>query len=250
MNNKDSDVSLDAFPWRRRARFMSSEQTDPAFAALDYRNYDFTWEQAVRVLRKNQRIGMAFCGLLIALTLLVVICMKDVYQPVARIEIAPPTSGIRTLHEIESPPEVEYQDYLETETQILQSDALAVSVIRQLRLDKNSAFMGRQAGTGSAPIAPEDSNAPPGRGKAFLQEQIALATLTPSESEALDKFRQNLSVNIIRNTRLVEVSFASHDPDIARQIANEVIATFIQNDYKRRYDTTTQASEWLSSQLN
>lgn len=244
-----SDEPLSGPPSPRGANPSNLDSSKVAFTTLDYQNSEFTWEQAVRVLRKNRRLGLTLSGILIALTLLIAVLMKDVYQPVARIEIAPPTSGIRTLHEIESAPEVEYQDYLETQTQILQSDALAVSVIRQLQLDNNREFMGRQSGARAPEKVSIVSKGPSGEDKAFLLEQMALATLTPSESVALDKFRENLSVNPIRNTRLVEVSFASHDPDLARQVANQVITTFIENDYKQRYNTTTQASEWLSSQL-
>jgi len=222
-----------------------------AFGALDYPNSDFTWEHVVCVLRKNSRVGMGLFGVSVALIVTTVMMMKNVYQPVARIEIAPPISGIRTLHEIESPAEAENQDYLETQTQILKSDALAVSVIRQLRLDKSAEFIGRKP-TGDQIL--RRSAAPFGEllggDKEFLREQTELATLTPSEAGALGKFREGLSVDTIRNTRLVEVSFASDNPQIAREVTNEVIAKFIENGYRQRYNTTNQASEWLSSQLS
>ena len=226
------------------------EQAGGAFRGLDYRNSEFTWEQIVRVLRKNRNFGLGISIVLIGVTVASVMLMKNVYQPVARIEIAPPASGIRTLHEVESTAEVEDEDYLETQAQMLQSDALAVSVIRELHLDANSEFVGRRktnrAGEKTAEVPP----GPSALDKSPLADQMALATLTPTESIALDKFRKNLTVNTVRTTRLVEVSFSSHDPEISRQVTNEVIAKFIENDFKRRYNATTQASDWLSSQLN
>ncbi|HTR48138.1 MAG TPA: polysaccharide biosynthesis tyrosine autokinase [Verrucomicrobiae bacterium] len=228
----------------------NSDLTVRAYTTLDYRSSDFSWEQAIRVLKKNKRFGLAVFGVVIAATITVVMLMRNVYEPAGTIEIAPPSSGIRTLHEIESPPEVEYQDYLETQTQILQSDALAVSVIRQLELDKRTEFAGWHSAAQEQGTAAGAASEAADGGKAFLQQQRALSTLTPSEAVALDAFRRDLSVNPIRNTRLVEVSFASHDPRLAREVANEVITKFIENDYKQRYNTTTQASEWLSSQLS
>src|ERR1700740_234158 len=97
----------------------------------------FNWEQAVRVLRKNRRFALAVAAGLTLLIAIVAFAIRDVYQPTARVEIDPSGSGIQTLHEIESSSEVETPDYLETQSQILQSDGLAISVIRKLHLDHN-----------------------------------------------------------------------------------------------------------------
>lgn len=245
-SDKSSDHSLP----KLTAEAGAIDVSRPSFRALDFHQPEFTWEQAVRVLRKNGRFGLAVSAILAAGICATVLFMKNVYQPVARIEIAPPTSGIRTLHEVEAVPEVEDADYFETQTQILESDSLAISVIRQLKLDQNPAFMGGEAAKQDRATIPAASSGPSEKDKVLLGEQMSLATLTPSESLALDEFRKDLSINPVRNTRLVEVSFSSHDPQIARDVTNEVIAKFIENDYKRRYNATTQASDWLSSQLS
>ncbi|HTU32744.1 MAG TPA: polysaccharide biosynthesis tyrosine autokinase [Candidatus Acidoferrum sp.] len=219
------------------------------FRSLDYRHAEFSWEQAVRILRKNRRMGSIIVFSLVAATVLATVVVPNVYEPTARIEIAPPASGVRTLSEVDSPAEVQDEDYLATQTQILQSDALAVSVIRSLQLDRKPEF-----GDGKWSAAETKRSAEAKDMEAdsdsVLREQIALATLTPSESVALDKFRDDLTVNPIKNTRLVEVSFSSHDPETAQAVTNEIVAKFIQNDYQQRYNATTRASEWLSSQLD
>jgi polysaccharide biosynthesis transport protein len=246
----DFDDSFDRTYFSAGANSADNGLSSRGFATLDYQTSEFTWEQAVRVLRKNRRLGLVVAGLSILGTLAVVFALKDVYRPIATIEIAPPSSGIRTLQEVESSPEAEFQDYLETQTQILQSDALAVSVIRHLQLDSSAEFASRSL-EATAPKAPSGiQEIVEGRDGTLLREQVALATLTPSESRALEKFRTDLSVNPIRNTRLVELSFASHDPVLARTVTNDIITKFIENDYRQRYSSTTQASAWLSLQLN
>jgi capsular exopolysaccharide synthesis family protein len=77
-----------------------------------------------------------------------------------------------------------------------------------------------------------------------------LAERTPLESIALGVFRNHLSVNPIRNSRLVEVSYASHDPQVAQLVTNTLVTKFIDQNYRSRYTTTMRASEWLSTQLN
>lgn len=214
---------------------------------------DFTWEQAVRVLRKNARLTIFVAGVLTLAVILGALSMKDVYQPVARLEIVPLNSGIKSLQDTEESQATD-QDYLETQSQILRSNALAMSVIRELHLDKSPEFAGKETQTriGTTPEGVEQgsSDRAQDQDKSFLREQFELVERTPAESMALDAFRQHLTVNRVRNSRLVEVSFQSHDPRLAQVITNALITQFMDQNYRHRYASTMRASEWLSSQLS
>ena len=215
------------------------------------RESSLTWEQVVRILRKHRWFLIATIGCLTLSITAAALMMRNVYQPTARLEIDPPGGGIKTLHEIESPSSETDADYLETQLQILQSDGMAMRVIRTRRLDQNLEFISKSdlASTGTpSKEAPENSSNP---GEAsFLQERLDLADPTPVEATALQAFHKNLSVNPIRNSRLVEVSFASHDPSLSQAVTNTLVTQFIDQDYRNRYVTTMEASEWLSAQLN
>lgn len=195
----------------------------------------FSWEQVARVLRKNRMVGLLVAGAVLAPFLVAALLLRDVYRPTARLDIEPPSSGIKPLHEIENSLPSENQDYLETQVQILKSDALAVSVIRDLGL----------AGPAKAD-APNSENP----SNAYLRDQLKLSTLAPSEALALDRFRKALSVDVVRNTRLVEVGYSSHDRDEARRVTNAIVNRYIEDGFKHRYNSTMQVSDWLSSQLN
>lgn len=212
---------------------------------------DFTWEQVVRILRKNARLTMSVAGALTLAVILGALWMKDVYQPVARLEIVPLNSGIKSLQDTEESQATD-QDYLETQSQILRSDALAMSVIRELHLDKSPEFAskGTQTATWTTREGAEQGSSERSTARSFLQEQFQLVDRTPAESVALDAFRQRLSVNRVRNSRLVEVSFQSHDPRLAQSVTNTLITQFMDQNYRHRYASTMRASEWLSSQLS
>ena len=211
----------------------------------------FTWEQAVRVLRKNARFAVSIA---LGLTIVVIVAtflMKDVYQPVARIEIDPINSGIRSLQDIEQGRILDVQEYLETQAQILRSDGLAMSVIRELHLDTNPELVAKSdiaklknADPTSYPLDKASAG-----DTATFKEQLGLASRTPLESLALEAFRKRLGVSSIRNSRLIEVSFSSHDPKLAQLATNTLVAQYIDQNYRHRYTTTMQASEWLSNQL-
>lgn len=210
----------------------------------------FTWEQVQRVLQKNRRFTLIFALIATAAIAIAAFVMKDVYRPVARLEIDPPGTGINTLHEIEYSSEPDNQDYLETQAQILQSDALAISVIRALKLDHNPELISKKdlAKYGQSP----QTSKPPSSAAddTFLQEQFELADRTPLEAIALDGFQRRLSVSPVRNSRLVEVSYSSHDPRLAQLVTNTLVTQYMDQNYRNRYTTTMEASAWLSTQLN
>jgi capsular exopolysaccharide synthesis family protein len=216
---------------------------------LSFQENNYTWEQVIRVLRKHARLGLIVSGALLSLVALYAFSKKDFFKPTARLEIAPPSSGINTLREIDAATEAENQDYLETQVQILGSDALAVSVIRDLHLQQNSEFVSaRQSRDSEGRLQTEKQEFQ--RTIPILQEQLDLANLTLAESLALEKFRKNLSVSSVRNTRLVELSYSGQNPRLAQLITNTLVAKFIDQNYRHRYTTTMQASEWLSAQLS
>lgn len=207
-----------------------------------------TWDHALRVLRKHLWFMVAIAsGLTLAITAYVFL-MRDVYQPTARIEIDPAGEGIRTLHEIEGPPLGSDPDYLETQVQILRSDTFAMRVMRSLHLETNPEFAGKQSHLDSKlPVASAESHP---ENEPYVQEQLDLANPTAHEASVLQSFQQALSVDTVRNSRLVEVKFASHDPLLAQQVINNLVTQFIDQNYKNRYTTTMEASEWLSAQLS
>jgi succinoglycan biosynthesis transport protein ExoP len=226
--------------------------SDQALYSLDERGHGFTWEQALRVLRTHKwLLGGVIAGLTMSVSL-VAWQMRDVYQPIARLEIDPLDAGIKTLHEIENPSSQADLDYLDTQVQILQSDGLAMRAIRALQLDRNPEFSDKKDKANRDPaggVASQRKSRPVTE-LSSLREQLDLADPTASEATALQNFHKNLSVNPIRNSRLVEVSFASHDPGLSQAITNTLVSQFIDQNYRNRYVTTMEASGWLSEQLN
>src|SRR5208282_4155574 len=58
-----------------------------------------------------------------------------------------------------------------------------------------------------------------------------------------------LSVRRVPNSRLIEVQFEAQDPQLAAQIVNGHLQNYIEQNFRSKYDATTQASNWLSSEL-
>jgi exopolysaccharide transport family protein len=154
-----------------------------------------------------------------------------IYVAVGRIAINKADSNLITFKD--SGPVVDYYDQsdLDTEVRILQSDLMALQVIRQLNLDKRPEFGGRadqkQANLVADPLQ-TDSN---------------------RTSGLLGAFRGNLRVTLIPNTRIIEIHYNSTDPQLAASVVNTLAATYVEQNFKTKFESTMQASDWLSKQL-
>jgi capsular exopolysaccharide synthesis family protein len=192
------------------------------------------WARALIVLHKNWKLAAVFMIAVFASTALVTLFMKPIYEPEAKIEIDPPGREIFSLQaNADGSADAEY---LETQAQKLQSDELAVRVIRDLHLDQNPEFAGKLAHTAfSIHPASDPADAP---------------TLTPAESAALRTFRGRLSVRRDTSSRLVFVKFASHDPVVAATVTNTLISQYVERSYETRHKAIADSSQWLSRELD
>ena len=130
----------------------------------------------------------------------------------------------------------DYMVAMDTQTHVLQSDAIAKQVIRKLNLDSNLAF----AGKGAPPAAnAADASSIDSR---FIEPHL--------EAALVGKFHGALQINSIPRTRLLEIRFSSSDPNLAAKAVNTLIDTYIEQNYKTRLDATTRTADWLTQQLS
>ena len=134
----------------------------------------------------------------------------------------------------DSTPDNDYiyeQSDLDTEVRILQSDLMGLQVIRQLNLDKRPEFGGHVDQKQDNLVA--DS----------------LQTDSARTSGLLAHFRANLHVTLIPNTRIIEIHYDSTDPQLGASVVNTLASTYVEQNFKTKFESTMQASDWLSKQL-
>jgi capsular exopolysaccharide synthesis family protein len=119
---------------------------------------------------------------------------------------------------------VDMDNYVETQAKVLQSETLALQTIKSLDLGRYPEF-------GGHPNAVESV-----RG---VQRRPPI----------LGEFLGRLSVKRIPNSRLLGVSFEAEDPQLAALVVNTHLQNFVEQNFRSRYEATTQASNWLSSEL-
>ncbi|HVI10958.1 MAG TPA: polysaccharide biosynthesis tyrosine autokinase [Candidatus Binatia bacterium] len=188
-----------------------------------------------RVLLKRKWTVLACLLTIFSVVAIASLKMTPIYEASGSIEINKPDAGLVNFSN--SPTfNVDYYDptELETEVMILQSDLLAMQVIKELALDRRPEFGGK-----TPPALPSSLDLAPDQ----------LQTDSPRTSALIGSFRSNLKVSLSPNTHIIKVSFRSPDKDLTANVVNTLMNTYTENNFKSRFDSTMQASDWLSKQL-
>jgi polysaccharide biosynthesis transport protein len=71
-----------------------------------------------------------------------------------------------------------------------------------------------------------------------------------TQSKVVDAYLDRLSVDPVRNSRLVALSFVSRDPHLAVRVANAAADTFISHQLDQKVHATRYATNFLAQQLD
>ncbi len=192
------------------------------------------WLLVLSTLRKHWRISAFFAAIVMITVTIVTFNIKAIYQPSGRIEVDPPGETFSLSGGGAGGSDAEY---LETQAKNLKSDKLAIAVIRKLNLDMNSDLVRNLTDTNEDRKVEADST-------------LDVVQLTAAENEALGTFRERLEIQRDTASRLITVSFASHDPKLAALVTNTVVDTFIEQTYQEQHDAIAKSTEWLGKQLD
>jgi succinoglycan biosynthesis transport protein ExoP len=134
---------------------------------------------------------------------------------------------------------------VDTQIQIIKSDDIALSVIKELHLDQDPDFLANSHSVfarisaalkhlWSRALGPNAAGAPD-----------SLST----ESTALAAFQRRLSVKRVDMTYAIEIDFQAQRPFRAAKIANAIADAYELNAFDAKYQITGQAAKWLQNRL-
>src|SRR5277367_1381034 len=182
------------------------------------------------ILRKHQWLILSFLLTVVTIVAIATFRMRPVYIATARIEIDRENSNILPFQGTDSYDYMmDLENYIETQSKILTSETLGLLTIRNSGLSSRPEFA-----------------APGGPSEAVASGSLANQKRPPE----LGEFLGSLSVKRVPNSRLMDVSFESTDPQLAARIVNAHLENYIEQNFRSKYDATTQASKWLAGQLD
>ena len=187
-----------------------------------------------QILRKRKWVILATVAIVFALFVISTLNETRLYQATSKVAIFPENPNVLGFKDMgDSSVDYQYDTALETQVAILRSDALALKVMQAMHLDQD----GRDWCQASLPLS---GGAIPG------------SRMEPDPVEAaglLGAFRGGLNVQLVPSSRLIQVSYTHSDPRLATEIANTLVTTFIEENFRTKYESVTQTSEWLSKEL-
>jgi polysaccharide biosynthesis transport protein len=185
----------------------------------------------LRVLIKRKWTVIGCLVVIFSIVAISTLKMTPIYRASGSIAINKPDYNLNFKDSVNAGPDYYDPTDLDTEVNILQSDLLALQVIRTLNLDKMPEF-GGEAGPPTSSLAPDP-----------------LQTNSARTAALLAAFKGGLRVSLKPNTRIVVIQYTSTSPQVAANIVNTLASTYIEQNFKTKFESTMQASDWLTKQL-
>jgi polysaccharide biosynthesis transport protein len=141
-------------------------------------------------------------------------------------------------------------DYFQTQYKILQSRALARRTIEVLNLWDHPQFnpKPRKASPVRRMLAPTMTFVS-GLLRTPAKTKPAAPDETSAQSATIDRFLAGLKVSPVRASRLVDVRFASEQPELAATVANAMAKAYIAQNLEFKFLSSKEASDWLGERL-
>lgn len=213
-----------------------------------------------RIILKHRWIVLTFFAIIVTTATIYTFSLTPTYRATASLKIDYERPQILSFQEIGTSGHQNYgPEFMGTQQKLLQSRSLAKRVIEALKASGHSL---------SLEPAVSDSAVSIGIWPAWLTNLFASRSSTPSAIEPsprsesgtgpteeqvigrkVDTLLRMLTVEPVRTTNLVKISFATPSPALSSLLANTWAKAFIDHNLEMKYNATSQAGEWLSKQL-
>lgn len=195
------------------------------------------------VVRKR-KIGIAVAGCFgLALALAACMAMSRQYLATATIEVGKSDASQTSLrlNAVVAPPSSdEMKTDIATHMKVLQSPAVLLSVVRDLKLQQEAPFAFKPSLMGTLTGA-----------NAHIEDEVKrglpLEDAPYSRDRILAIFAKKLKVENTPDTRLITVSYLNPNADRASAIANAIVQEYVT--YEARSQASADSQKWLSDQL-
>ncbi|WP_185826543.1 GumC family protein [Xanthomonas sp. SI] len=210
-------------------RTTSSAPLSPAdISLLDYWN----------ALYRQRWLIVGITVAVVALALLVTLLMTPKYRATSVLQIERESlnvTNVANLMPVESPQD---RDFYQTQYELLGSRSLARAVIREARLTQDPAFK---------PLVDEALEKLQGNGDGRAPSPEARAAA--AENALVGAVLDALTIEPVRDSRLVRINFDSPDRVLATRVANTYAKMFIASTQERRLQASSFAAKYLSERL-
>ena len=165
----------------------------------------------IRVIRKNSWLILACFAVIVSAVAIGTYMQEPVYRAATRALISPEAPRVVNIQEV-TPSGGDSVEFFQTQVQIIRSRPVVQRVLDSLGLLGRKSELARSA--------------------------------DPAEA-----FLKNVSVEPVRNTRLVEIQVDDPDPKLAAEIANALASAYVHQNLELKLGAARDALTWLTTQV-
>lgn len=184
---------------------------------------------------------MLLAVLITAFTVVIVLNMRPVYSAKATLLIEAQQAKAVKIEEVYGMNSSQQEYYL-TQFEILKSRSIAETVIDKMGLAVNDEFKMEPSLTDKLkewfPALSEDQS-----------KVDPIAKRAADREKLVEAFMKRLSIEPVRKTQLVNISFEAYDAQLAADVANAVGDAYIDSQLEAKMGITQKANTWLGGRL-
>jgi capsular exopolysaccharide synthesis family protein len=228
------------------------------FTEMEMQEKEINLRDYLRIIDKRRYVVLTFLIVVFTLALLRTLTATPLYTAATKVLIERSDTNplMGGYHYVSYDPE-----FLETQTQIIKSSAVGRKVVKLLSLDEtHDAYFPAEDGAASLP----------GRlagwfGQLFeTARKVAGVSNPPPEAKQLGEQEQRtarieslarmisggIDVEPVRESRIVNISFVSPNPEFATLIANSVAEAYIEELLEMRMASAGQTIKWMKAKAD
>lgn len=232
MNSITHPVGSETVGESERLVFLPAHADEMQVEDVQEGGLDIDFRAIWMIVYRNRYVIAAIIAVSLLLGVAVTLLSTPRYRALASVQIDDQASKVLDNQDLE--PAVTAQDadrFLQTQLDVIQSRALAIRVAESLGLMRDDRFL----------LAMRQKPA---------EKPVGTLNLRDTRREqVLRLIEKNLTVTLPRNSRIVQIAFDSPDPVLAARLANSFAQNMIMSNLKRRFDTSSYARDFLSTQL-
>ena len=209
--------------------FEPANQPPMPASPLDYFHYEearnFSLRDYVKILLKRKWWFLGFLAFTVGIALWINNFSTPIYKASATFRVSLDNSAYVGSQSSSMPFYRDDDRVFETQAQVMHSRTLARRVIKLLKLKEHPLFVAKVK-EGDKPVSPEEA-----------------------ESELVDTFLANLTIEPVKKSDLIRVSFTSPDKFLAQQVPNVFAEEYMQFEIDAKSQSFAQIKRWLGQQL-
>jgi len=208
----------------------TEELREESFEFVEY------WRSILR--RKWSILGLAI--VIAVLAAVITSTFKPVYRATTTILLETGKNKVVSVEELYAGMSAN-REFFQTQAEIIKSRDIASRVVAKLNLAKNPEFDPRQR---------EPSLMLRWARTFGLGAESPQISEDRIESLIVDQVQKQVSVELVRSSQLLRVSFDGNDRVLAATITNAFADAFIESDLESRFALTQKAADWLNSRIS